>query len=100
MPLASTRQNTAATNAQKYFRKAEQSDESVAQVRRTERQATAAKTAKLRGLRLAKEEADRAATEKQEAAASTTQANTTALGARGPRARNLKAKAVMKRMSY
>ena len=63
MPSAPTRQNTAATNAQKYFRKAEQTDASVNQMRRTERQAAAAKTAKLRGLRLAKDEADKAAQE-------------------------------------
>jgi hypothetical protein len=63
MPSAPTRQNTAATNAQKYFRKADQSEEAVNKMRRTERQATAAKTAKLRGLRLAKDEADKAAQE-------------------------------------
>jgi hypothetical protein len=63
MPPAPTRQNSAATNAQKYFRKADQSEASVNQMRRTERQATAAKTAKLRGLRLAKDEADKAAQE-------------------------------------
>ena len=62
-----SRQNTAATNAQKFFRKAEQSEATVNHMRRTERQATAAKTAKLRGLRLAKDEADKAA---QEAAGS------------------------------
>ena len=66
MPSAPTRQNTAATNAQKYFRKAEQTDASVNQMRRTERQATAAKTAKLRDLRLAKDEADKAAQEATE----------------------------------
>jgi len=63
MPSAPPRPNTAATNAQKYFRKAEQSEASVNQVRRTERQATAAKTEKLRQLRLAKDEADKAAQE-------------------------------------
>ena len=67
MPSAPPRQNTAATNAQKYFRKAEQSDASVNQMRRTERQATAAKTAKLRELRLAKDEADKAAQEAENA---------------------------------
>ena len=56
-----TRPNNAATNAQKYFRKADQSEASVNQIRRTERQAAAAKTAKLRDLRLAKDEADKAA---------------------------------------
>jgi len=67
MPSAPPRQNTAATNAQKYFRKAEKSDASVNQIRRTERQATAAKTAKLRELRLAKDEADKAAQEAESA---------------------------------
>jgi len=63
MPSSPTRQNNAANNAQKFFRKAEQADATVNQMRRTERQATAAKTAKLRGLRLAKDEADKAAQE-------------------------------------
>lgn len=61
MPSAPTRKNNSAANAQKYFRKAEQAEPSVNQIRRTERHATAAKTAKLRELRLAKDEADRAA---------------------------------------
>jgi hypothetical protein len=68
MPSTPTRQNSAATNAQKYFRKADQAEASVNQLRRTERQATAAKTAKLRGLRLAKDEADKAAQEAAEGA--------------------------------
>ena len=68
MPSVPPRQNTAATNSQKYFRKAEQSDASVNQMRRTERQVTAAKTEKLRGLRLAKDEADKAAQEASQSA--------------------------------
>lgn len=63
MPPAPTRQNKTAANAQKYFRKADQAEASLNQIRRTERHATAAKTAKLRELRLAKDEADKAAEE-------------------------------------
>jgi hypothetical protein len=46
-------------NAQKYFRKTEQSETLAKQSRKKERNADAAKTAKLRGLRLAKEAADK-----------------------------------------
>jgi hypothetical protein len=95
MPPAPTRQNSAATNAQKYFRKADQAEASVNQMRRTERQATAAKTAKLRGLRLAKEEADKVVTDEQ-----TTAEAATKPAAPAPRARAAKAKPAMKRMSY
>ena len=63
MPPAPTPQNKSAANAQKYFRKADQAEASVNQIRRTERNAAAAKTAKLRELRMAKDEADRAAEE-------------------------------------
>jgi hypothetical protein len=95
MPPAPTRPNTAATNAQKYFRKADQAEASVNQMRRTERQATAAKTAKLRGLRLAKDEADKAA---QEAVQS---GGTSEAEPQTPRKRVAKAKpAAMKRMTY
>ena len=95
MPPAPTRQNTAATNAQKYFRKADQSEASVNQMRRTERQATAAKTAKLRGLRLAKDEADKAAQEADQGAGKSEAAPQT------PRKRVAKSKpAAMKRMTY
>jgi hypothetical protein len=64
-------QNSAEKNAQKYFRKAEQSDTLAKDARKKEKATTAAKTAKLRGLRLAKEsadkeEADRAAAAKAE----------------------------------
>jgi hypothetical protein len=93
MPPTPTRQNSAATNAQKYFRKADQSEATVNQMRRTERQATAAKTAKLRGLRLAKDEADKAATEEL-----VTVEGATKPVAQPPRARAVKTK--MKRMSY
>jgi hypothetical protein len=93
MPSAPPRQNTAATNAQKYFRKAEQSEASANQARKTERQNNAAKTAKLRGLRLAKEQADKAATEEQ---------NSEKPASQPPRARAraVKAKRTMIRMSY
>ncbi len=57
-----TRDNTAA-KAEKYFRKAEQTETSANQIRRKERLAAAAKTEKLRGLRLAKDEADKTAQE-------------------------------------
>ena len=64
MTNQTTTQNPAEKNAQKYFRKAEQSDTLAKQGRKTERQANAAKTAKLRGLRLAKELADKEEAEK------------------------------------
>ena len=59
-------------NAQKYFRKTEQSEALSKQTRKKERTADAAKTARLRGLRLAKEavdkeEADKLAAKKSEA---------------------------------
>ena len=93
MPPAPTRP-TAATNAQKYFRKADQSEATVNQMRRTERQATASKTAKLRGLRLAKDEADKAAQEVESAGKSEAAPRT-------PRKREAKPKPpAMKRMTY
>jgi hypothetical protein len=50
-------------SAQSHFRKAEQSETSLKQARRKERAADAAKTEKLRALRLAKEAADKLAAE-------------------------------------
>jgi len=54
-----TVQNSHEKNAQKYFAKTEQSETPAKQTRKKERTANAAKTAKLRGLRLAKEAADK-----------------------------------------
>jgi hypothetical protein len=64
--------NNAEKNAQKFFKKAEQSDTLAKRTRKKEKSDHAAKTAKLRGLRLAKEteekaEADKQAAEKSEA---------------------------------
>ena len=52
--------NTARTRAQNHFQAAERRDQLVRDEIARERAATDAKTAKLRALRLAKEEADRA----------------------------------------
>jgi len=65
--VADHRQNSAQTSAQTYFRKAEQSDELIKKTRRKEQAASAAKTANLRQLRLAKEAADKEEAEKLEA---------------------------------
>ena len=54
-----TKQSTAQKGAQKYFTKTAPDDTLAKQTRKKERAAGAAKTAKLRGLRLAKEAADR-----------------------------------------
>jgi len=59
MANPTTPQNNAEKNAQKYFRKADQNDTLAKQSRKKERAADAAKTAKLRGLRLAKEQSDK-----------------------------------------
>ena len=56
--------NAANKNAQKYFTKMEQSGTLAKKIRKEERAADAAKTVRLRGLRLAKEAADKAAAEK------------------------------------
>jgi hypothetical protein len=53
--------NAAHTRAQNHFTASEQRDSTVKQMIASERAATEAKTAKLRALRLAKEEADREA---------------------------------------
>lgn len=91
-------QNTAEKNAQKYFRKAEQADTLAKQSRKTERNVAAVKTAKLRGLRLAKELADKEAAERQTAEDS---ANNTGVRLQTRPKRALKAKpAAMVRMSY
>jgi hypothetical protein len=50
-------------SAQNHFKKAEQTEASLKQVRRKERAADAAKTEKLRALRLAKEAQDKLAAE-------------------------------------
>ena len=53
------KQNAAQRSAQNFFAKTGQDDSSAKQVRKKERAAVDAKTAKLRELRLAKESADR-----------------------------------------
>lgn len=60
MPPAANR-SAARTRAQNHFAAAEQRDTQVRKEIETQRAATAAQTAKLRALRLAKEEADRIA---------------------------------------
>lgn len=65
--MADPRQNSAQTSAQTYFRKTEQSDELIKKTLKKERAASAAKTANLRQLRLAKEAADKEEAEKLEA---------------------------------
>ena len=62
----STKQSTAQKGAQKYFKKEAQDDTHAKQARK-ERAAGAAKTAKLRALRLAKEAADKEVADKQAA---------------------------------
>ena len=59
--------NNAEKNAQKFFKKAEQNDTLAKRTRKKERSDHAAKTAKLRGLRLAKEMVDKAEADKQAA---------------------------------
>jgi predicted HAD superfamily phosphohydrolase len=58
MPSTTKPNNATEKNAQKYFRKAEQSDTTLKHDNRTERAKAAGKTAKLRELRLAKERVD------------------------------------------
>jgi hypothetical protein len=58
-PSNPTDRDAARNRAQKHFAASEQRDVAVKQMIESERNATAAKTAKLRALRLAKEEADR-----------------------------------------
>jgi len=61
-------QNAAQKNAQNYFRKAELQPETLLkQTRKKERVAAAANTAKLRGLRLAKEAAEKQEKDKMDA---------------------------------
>jgi len=62
--------NNAEKNAQKFFKKAEQSDTLAKRSRKKERSDHATKTAKLRELRLAKETVDKAEADKQAAAKS------------------------------
>jgi hypothetical protein len=63
-----TKQSTAQKGAQKYFKKESHDDDTLGkQARKKERAAGAAKTAKLRALRLAKEAADKDVADKQAA---------------------------------
>jgi hypothetical protein len=66
MPKSTTPQDSEAS-AQKYFKKAEQSETLGKQARKKEKAVSAAKTANLRELRLAKEAADKLAAETAEA---------------------------------
>jgi hypothetical protein len=59
--------NNAEKNAQRFFKKAEQTDTLAKRSRKKERSDHAAKTAKLRELRLAKETVDKAEADKQAA---------------------------------
>ena len=87
--MADPRQNSAQTSAQTYFRKTEQSDELIKKTLKKERAASAAKTANLRQLRLAKEAADKEEAEKLQA------------GRPAPRKREARAKpAAMLRLRY
>jgi hypothetical protein len=61
------KQSTAKEGAQKYFRKAQDNETLAKHTRKKERAADATKTAKLRGLRLAKEAEDKAVADKQAA---------------------------------
>jgi hypothetical protein len=67
MANPTTPPNNAEKNAQKFFKKAEQSDTLAKRTRKKEKSDHAAKTAKLRGLRLAKETVDKAEADKQAA---------------------------------
>jgi PHD/YefM family antitoxin component YafN of YafNO toxin-antitoxin module len=98
MANSSVPNTSAEKNAQKYFKKAEQSDTLAKQSRKKERSAVAANTAKLRSLRLAKEESDKQQAEK---AAAEQVANGAAAPhpAKARRARTTKRPA-MKRMIY
>ena len=62
-----TKQSTAQKGAQKYFKKVAQDDTLAKQARKKERAVGAAKTAKLRALRLAKEASDKEVADKQAA---------------------------------
>ena len=87
-------QNNVEKSAQKYFRKAEQADATAKQNSKTERAKAAGKTARLRDLRLAKEQADKEELEKVAAE----KAKTGAPAAR-PRAAKVKPPAMI-RMTY
>lgn len=60
----SKRENTPATSAQNFFRRAETDEATAKQIRKKERAAEAAKTANLRRLRLEKESTDKEAADK------------------------------------
>ena len=95
MPNPVPPQSSAEKNAQKHFKKAEQSDTSAKRTFKTARAVDAAKTAKLRGLRLAKEAADKDEADKLAA-------EKTSNGEAPPRPRRKapKAKVTMVRMIY
>jgi hypothetical protein len=86
-----SKQSTAEKGAQKYFKKEIQDETLAKQTRKKERAADAAKTAKLRALRLAKEAADKEATEMQTAKTG---------GVPAKRKRAAAVKSTMVRMSY
>jgi hypothetical protein len=96
MANPTTPQQNTEKNAQKYFKKAGAQDETLAkQTRKKELAAAAAKTAKLRDLRLAKERADKEASDKLAAEQPGTAAEAK------PRKRATPAKApTMVRMTY
>ena len=97
MPSSSSLPNNAEKNAQRYFKNAEQSDTLAKQSRKKERSAIAANTAKLRTLRLAKEELDRQEAEKAAVGAANDPATSQPVKAK--RARAIRRPA-MKRMIY
>jgi hypothetical protein len=83
-----TKQSSAQKGAQKYFKKEAAQDDSHAKQARKERAANAAKTAKLRGLRLAKEaaekdSADKSATESHGATSAAPRKRTSAMKTTG-----------------
>ena len=86
-----SKQSNAEKGAQKYFKKEVQDETLAKQARKKERAAGAAKTAKLRALRLAKEAADKEVTDKQAAETG---------GVPAKRKRTAAVKSTMVRMSY
>jgi hypothetical protein len=67
MPILGKSPNTPGSNAQKYFKKADASETPAKKIRKTERATDAAKMAKLRTLRLAKETTDKQEADKRTA---------------------------------
>ena len=88
-------QNSHEKNARRYFTKPDQNETSAKQTRKKERTADAAKTAKLRGLRLAKEAADKEVADKLAAEKAEAQA-----GAKRPARRTPEHKRTPVRMIY